>query len=80
MDFDFQQFFTKLCIYELSHWNLLTCKQRSLYFKSTDTKTWFSLKYVSDMKQIAIGLPFCNYNRGGIVCVLQTQTPFKVYT
>ena len=29
MDFDFQQFFTKLCIYELSHWNLLTCKQRS---------------------------------------------------
>jgi hypothetical protein len=31
-----------------------------------------------------IGLPFCIYNRGGIVCVLQTQTktqtPFKVYT
>ena len=31
-----------------------------------------------------IGLPFCNYNRGGIVCVLQTktktETPFKVYT
>jgi hypothetical protein len=30
-----------------------------------------------------IGLPFCNYNLGGIVCVLQTQnktqTPFKVY-
>jgi hypothetical protein len=37
----------------LRHWNLLTCKQLSLYFKSTDTKTWFSLKYVSDMKQIA---------------------------
>ena len=27
-----------------------------------------------------IGLLFCNYNRGGIVRVLQTQTPFKVYT
>ena len=31
-----------------------------------------------------IGWPFCNYNRRGIVCVLQTQTktqtPFKVYT
>ena len=28
--FDFEQFFTKLCIYELGHWNLLTCKQRFL--------------------------------------------------
>ena len=34
-------FFTKLCIYELSHWNLLTCKQHSLYYKSTNTKPWF---------------------------------------
>jgi hypothetical protein len=49
----FQQFLTKLCIYELSDWNLLTGKLCSLYCKSTDIKTWFSLKYASDMKQIA---------------------------
>ena len=32
-----------------------------------------------EFQHLKKNVPFCNYNRGDIVYVLQTQTPYKVH-